>query len=66
MTHARRAGGPRRDGGMVTAELERLDVAAARVGVRLVAPLGLVLLPAFCLTTVVPLVMALARGLLNP
>ena len=47
------------------AELERLEVAAARVGVRLVAPLGLVLLPAFCLTTVVPLVIALARDLVS-
>lgn len=44
--------------------LERIEVAAAKVGVRLVAPLGLVLLPAFCLTTVVPLVVALARTLL--
>ena len=44
-------------------ELERVEVAAARVGVRLVAPLGLVLLPAFCLITVVPLVIALARDL---
>ncbi len=47
------------------AELERVEVAAARVGVRLVAPLGLVLLPAFCLTTVVPLVIALARELVT-
>ena len=47
------------------AELERIDIAAARVGVRLVAPLGLVLLPAFCLTTVVPLVIALAGELLD-
>lgn len=46
------------------AELERLEVAAAKVGVRLVAPLGLVLLPAFCLTTVAPLVIALAGDLL--
>ncbi len=46
------------------AELERLEVAAATVGVRLVAPLGLVLLPAFCLTTVVPLVLALGRQVL--
>lgn len=46
------------------AELERLEVSAARVGVRLVAPLGLVLLPAFCLTTVAPLVVALAGDLL--
>jgi hypothetical protein len=47
------------------AELERVEVAAGRVGVRLVAPLGLVLLPAFCLTTVVPLVVALARDLVS-
>jgi pilus assembly protein TadC len=46
-------------------ELERLEVAAAKVGVRLVAPLGLVLLPAFCLTTVAPLVLALAADLLT-
>jgi len=46
------------------AELDRLEVAAAQVGVRLVAPLGLVLLPAFCLTTVVPLVVALGGQLL--
>jgi hypothetical protein len=44
--------------------VEQVDIAAAKVGVRLVAPLGLVLLPAFCLTTVVPLVVALARQLL--
>lgn len=42
-------------------ELERLDVAAAKVTVRLVLPLGLVLLPAFVLTTVLPIVAALAR-----
>lgn len=47
------------------AELERIEVSAAAVGVRLVAPLGLVLLPAFCLTTVAPLVLALASGLLR-
>ena len=47
-----------------SAELERLEVSAAKVGVRLVAPLGLVLLPAFCLTTVAPLVIALAGALL--
>ena len=47
------------------AELERLEVSAAKVGVRLVAPLGLVLLPAFCLTTVAPLVIALAGDLLQ-
>lgn len=48
-----------------SAELERLEVSAAKVGVRLVAPLGLVLLPAFCLTTVAPLVIALAGDLLT-
>ncbi|MDC5698188.1 type II secretion system F family protein [Intrasporangium calvum] len=47
------------------ASLERTELAAARVGVKLVAPLGLVLLPAFCLTTVVPLVLALGRQLLT-
>jgi hypothetical protein len=47
------------------AELDRLEVAAAQVGVRLVAPLGLVLLPAFCLTSVVPLVVALGGQLLT-
>lgn len=46
-------------------ELESLEVAAAKVGVRLVAPLGLVLLPAFCLTTVAPLVIALAGDLMS-
>ena len=48
-----------------SAELERLELSAAKVGVRLVAPLGLVLLPAFCLTTVAPLVIALAGGVLH-
>jgi pilus assembly protein TadC len=48
------------------ASLEQVELAAARVGVRLVAPLGLVLLPAFCLTTVVPLVVALGRQMLGP
>ncbi|MFM6847909.1 MAG: type II secretion system F family protein [Terrabacter sp.] len=47
------------------AQLERLELAAAKVGVRLVAPLGVVLLPAFCLTTVAPLVIALAGGVLR-
>ncbi|MDN5768145.1 MAG: type II secretion system F family protein [Humibacillus sp.] len=47
------------------ADLERLELAAAQVGVRLVLPLGLVLLPAFCLTTVVPLVVSLGRQLLT-
>ncbi|WP_344946795.1 type II secretion system F family protein [Terrabacter ginsenosidimutans] len=47
------------------AELERLEISAAKVGVRLVAPLGLVLLPAFCLNTVAPLVIALAGDLMS-
>ncbi|NUO90231.1 MAG: type II secretion system F family protein [Dermatophilaceae bacterium] len=47
------------------AQLEQLELSAAKVGVRLVAPLGLVLLPAFCLTTVAPLVIALAGGVLR-
>jgi hypothetical protein len=46
------------------AEVDRLEIAVAQVGVRLVAPMGLVLLPAFCLTSVVPLVVALGRQLL--
>lgn len=46
------------------AQAEEAEAAAARVGVRLVLPLGLVLLPAFCLTTVVPLVLALAGQVL--
>lgn len=40
------------------------NVAAARLGVRLVMPLGLTFLPAFVLLTVVPLVVALASQLL--
>lgn len=40
-----------------------VEVATARLGVRLVLPLGLAFLPAFLLTTVVPLVLALTRDL---
>lgn len=40
-----------------------VEVAAARLGVRLVLPLGLAYLPAFVLTTVLPVVLALTRGL---
>lgn len=47
------------------AELERLEISAAKVAVRLVLPLGLVLLPAFVLTTVLPIVAALARQVLS-
>lgn len=49
------------------AEQQRLEVATARLGVRIVLPLGLVFLPAFILTTVVPIVLALAKQVLvNP
>ncbi len=47
-------------------ELARLDVEAARVGVRMVLPLGLAFLPAFCLTSVIPIVLALAGQVLGP
>lgn len=40
-----------------------VEVATARLAVRLVLPLGLAYLPAFVLTTVVPLVLALVRDL---
>lgn len=46
-------------------ELARVDVASARLGVRLVLPLGLTFLPAFGLTTVIPLVLALAQSVLS-
>lgn len=49
------------------AEQQRLELATATLGVRIVLPLGLVLLPAFILTTVVPVVLALAKEVLvNP
>jgi pilus assembly protein TadC len=47
------------------AEEQRLDVATARLGVRVVLPLGLLFLPAFVLTTVVPIVLALAAHVLG-
>ena len=47
------------------AHAEALDLAAARLGIRLVLPLGLAFLPAFVLLTVVPLVVALATQLLG-
>ena len=47
------------------AEEQRLEVATARLGVRVVLPLGLLFLPAFVLTTVVPIVMALAAQVLG-
>lgn len=48
-------------------EQQRLEVATATLGVRIVLPLGLAFLPAFVLTTVVPIVLALAQQVLvNP
>ncbi len=44
--------------------LAAIDVAASRLGVRLVVPLGVAFLPAFVLTTIVPVVLALARQVL--
>jgi len=40
----------------------RLELAAARLGVRIVLPLGLAYLPAFVVLTVVPLVIALSAA----
>lgn len=45
-------------------EQQRLEVATATLGIRIVLPLGLAFLPAFILTTVVPIVLALAHQLL--
>jgi pilus assembly protein TadC len=48
-------------------EQQRLEVATATLGIRIVLPLGLAFLPAFVLTTVVPIVLALAHQVLaNP
>jgi hypothetical protein len=46
------------------AEQQRLEVATATLSVRIVLPLGLLFLPAFILTTVMPIVIALARQVL--
>jgi pilus assembly protein TadC len=46
------------------AEQQRLEVATATLGTRIVLPLGLAFLPAFVLTTVVPIVLALAQQVL--
>ena len=46
-------------------EQQRVEVATATLGVRIVLPLGLVFLPAFILTTVVPIVLALAQQVLS-
>lgn len=45
-------------------EQQRLEVATETLGVRIVLPLGLAFLPSFVLTTVVPVVLALARQVL--
>lgn len=42
------------------AQVQQLELAAAKLGVAIVLPLGLAFLPAFVLLTVVPLVVALA------
>lgn len=47
-------------------ESEAREVAIGRAGVRLVLPLGLVLLPAFMCTTVMPLLLVMTRGHLGP
>lgn len=44
-----------------TSEAERVAVAGAKVGVRVVLPLGLCFLPAFILITIVPMVLGLIR-----
>ncbi|WP_116112378.1 type II secretion system F family protein [Austwickia chelonae] len=44
----------------------RLEVATARLRVKIVLPLGLCFLPAFVLTSVVPVVLALATRLAQP
>jgi len=46
------------------AEQQRLEVATSTLGIRIVLPLGLAFLPAFVLTTVVPIVLALANQVL--
>lgn len=55
----RAAGDARRE------RLDRVEAATARLGVRLVLPLGLAFLPGFVLTTVVPVILALAGALLS-
>lgn len=45
-------------------EEQRLEVATATLGIRIVLPLGLLFLPAFILTTVAPIVLALAQQVL--
>lgn len=45
--------------------LDRVETATARLGVRLVLPLGLAFLPGFVLTTVIPVILALASSLIT-
>lgn len=47
-------------------EDRRTEAATARAGVLLVLPLGLAFLPSFACTTVIPVVLALARTVLGP
>jgi hypothetical protein len=47
------------------ARRERAELAAARLGVRLVLPLGLAVLPGFVLLAVVPIVLGLAESVLQ-
>lgn len=48
------------------AEDHRIEVETARLGVRIVLPLGLTFLPAFVLSTIVPVVLALGAQVLRP
>ena len=47
------------------AEARRIEAAISRVGVLLVLPLGLALLPAFACTSVIPVVLALTHSVLG-
>lgn len=70
-TLAHRAGAPPADLLLRAAEdvrrceRHRLASEAGRLGVRVVLPLGLMFLPAFVLTTIVPVVMALTADILG-
>ncbi|MDO5698123.1 MAG: type II secretion system F family protein [Dermatophilus congolensis] len=70
LTLANRAGVPPADliaraaDDLRAAERARLEMATAQLGVRVVLPLGLAFLPAFVLTTVVPVVVALLGDVL--
>jgi tight adherence protein B len=48
-----------------TAARERVELGAARLGVRLVLPLGLAVLPGFVLLAVAPIVLGLAASVLR-